>query len=424
MIAPYFLPRRRVGSLRPYKFAIHLRDYGWEPHILTIAADGQLTSQEQQLLQNISVYELKPPFDRTDRSGSQQTKPKSKKPKASFSIADWIDKHFPVDTWWPFFRLKFGEIKRIAAEINPDALWSTGDPWSAHWVGKKLSTLYPDIFWMADFRDPWTVSKTNLKKRSAFASAVDRRVERNWIQKASMLSFTTNNTQELYQEHYSELNLQTTTIYNAFDRKLFNNVDEESADLNFDREKLNIVFFGRFRRLSPARPVIDILSELTSKNPSAAEKISVHSFGPFSDSDGTYLVEKGLENCFDTHEPVPVEQALQVLKQADILLLSTNLERKAIIPAKLWDYLAAERPILSIAPNPEIKKILDQTGTGRQYPPQKTEKLADILNKCIIAKKKGKALPIPFASDQQKIDQYSAKSATAKLVNILEQHTG
>ncbi|MDZ7682579.1 MAG: hypothetical protein U5J63_12930 [Fodinibius sp.] len=26
MVAPYFLPRRRVGALRPFKFAIHLRE--------------------------------------------------------------------------------------------------------------------------------------------------------------------------------------------------------------------------------------------------------------------------------------------------------------------------------------------------------------------------------------------------------------
>jgi glycosyltransferase involved in cell wall biosynthesis len=423
IIAPYFLPRRRVGALRPYKFAIHLRDYGWNPHVLTIASDGQLTPKEQKLLQDISVYNLKPPFDRTGGSGGQRTKLNNIKQENNF-IADWIDKHFPVDTWLPFFRFKFGEIKQIASKVNPDAFWSTGDPWSAHWVGKKLSSLYPDTFWMADFRDPWTVSETNLKKRSVFASAVDRKMERNWIQKASMLSFTTKSTRELYEEHYSELNIKTTTIYNAFDRELFNTGGEKAVDLNFDAEKLNIIFFGRFRRLSTAKPIIDILSELKSIAPSAVEKISVHSFGPLTDSDRIYLSEKGVENCFEIQEPVPVEQGLQVLQQADILFLSTNPGRTAIIPAKLWDYLAAERPILSIAPNPEIEQILKQTGSGVQYSSQNPKEVAELLKRCVTGKENGQDLPIPFALDKSKIGQYSAKSATAKLANILDQHTG
>lgn len=422
MVAPYFLPRRRVGSLRPFKFAIHLREQGWQPHILTIASDGQLTSKEENLLQDISVYSLKPPFDRTGQSGSQQKKLNNKNQKSNL-LVDWIDKHFPVDTWWPFFRFKFGEIKEITRKLAPDAIWSTGDPWSAHWVGKKLSSLHPDVFWMADFRDPWTLSETNLKERSAFASAVDRRIEQNWIKKASMISFTTDRTRELYEEYYSGLDIQTTTIYNAFDRELFNNAEEEPVDLNFDSEKLNVVFFGRFRRLSSAKLVGDVLAELKLMNPSAVEKIRIHSFGALTDSDIAYLSEKGVQDCFEIQEPVPVEEGLQVLKQADILLLSTNPERTAIIPAKLWDYLIAGRPILSIAPNSEIENILEQTGTGRQYPYQNTEEIAEILKNCIRAKQNGKGLPIPFLPDQQKIDQYSAKSATAYLANILDQHS-
>lgn len=424
MIAPYFLPRRRVGSLRPFKFAIHLKDYGWKPHVLTIASEGKLTEKEQELLQDIQVYNLKPPFDRTGRSGSQQTKSKKRSRDSNFAIADWIDKHFPVDTWWPFFGFKFGEIKRIAAEINPDAIWSTGDPWSAHWVGKKLSTQLSDKFWMADFRDPWTLSETNLKKRSAFASAIDRSIERKWIRQASMLSFTTAQTRKLYEEHYADLNLPTTTIYNAFDRDLFNNSDEEPVDMNFDPEKLNLIFFGRFRRLSRAKPVIDILSELKSQNPAAAGRISVHSFGPLTNSDSSYVSEKGVEECFEIQEPVPAEQGLQVLQQADILLLSTNPGRTSIIPAKLWDYLAAKRPILSIAPNPEIDQILEQTGTGVQYSPQNPAKVSEVLKNCLTSKEQGRALPIPFAPDQQEIDRYSAEAATQKLATILEQHTG
>lgn len=425
MVAPYFLPRRRVGALRPFKFAIHLRDFGWEPHIITIASDGELTAKEQLLLEDIPIYPLRPPFDRTGKSGSQLEKNDSaNKGEATFSVGDWIDKHFPVDTWLPFFMSKRGEIKKIATQVQPDAIWSTGDPWSAHWVGKEISSLLPDRFWMADFRDPWTLSETNLKQRSSFALAADRKIERRWIQKPSMLSFTSNSTRELYKAYYADLDLCTTTIYNAFDRSLFNtSEDDAKPDLNMDPQHLNLIFFGRFRRLSPAKPIIDILAE-GKRSDSWRDKIRVHSFGSLDESDRKYASEKGVKHCFVSHDPVPVEQGLHVLQQADLLLLSTNPTRTDIIPAKLWDYLAAGRPILSIAPNPEIRQILGETGAGVQFEYHQKEKVAEILQGCWAAKKEGRDLPIPFAGDQKKIDRYSAKSATEKLANILDQHTG
>lgn len=51
--------------MRPFRFAIHLREYGWEPTVLTIAAPGQeLTDKEAALLRDVSVLSVKPPFDR------------------------------------------------------------------------------------------------------------------------------------------------------------------------------------------------------------------------------------------------------------------------------------------------------------------------------------------------------------------------
>jgi hypothetical protein len=287
-------------------------------------------------------------------------------------------------------------------------------------VGKKISSMDPDLFWMADFRDPWTLSDTNLKRRSTFASRVDAKVERSLIQQASMLSFTTNSTRKLYENHYSDLNLSTTTIYNAFDRKLFEDSTKSAPDLKMDPEKLNLIFFGGFRRLSPAAPIIEILANMKTRAPELVTNIRVHSFGTLSDDDLSKVQEDGLSDCFVSHPPVPVEQGLQVLKQADLQLLSTSPQRKDIIPAKLWDYLAAERPILSIAPNEEIEEILQKTKTGVQYKPDNVQAVSKLLEDCLEAKRKGNAMPISCSHDRRQVDQYNARAATQKLSQILD----
>ena len=65
--------------MRPFRFAIHLREFGWEPTILTIASPGaQLTDKEAHLLKDIRVLSITSPIDRTFRSESQLGPPSGK----------------------------------------------------------------------------------------------------------------------------------------------------------------------------------------------------------------------------------------------------------------------------------------------------------------------------------------------------------
>ena len=81
MIAPYFIPRRRVGALRPFKFAIHLQSYGYQPVILTIASpESTFTKLEKEVLKNIPIIEIEPPFDRTNPKKNNHSKEKKDSP--------------------------------------------------------------------------------------------------------------------------------------------------------------------------------------------------------------------------------------------------------------------------------------------------------------------------------------------------------
>jgi hypothetical protein len=63
------------------------------------------------------------------------------------------------------------------------------------------------------------------------------------------------------------------------------------------------------------------------------------------------------------------------LEQASILLLSSHPDRDDIIPAKLWDYLPASPPILSLGSSLDVQKILHDTGQGSQFDSRKDDQL-------------------------------------------------
>lgn len=423
LLAPYFLPRRRVGVWRPFKFAIHLKEFGWKPHIVIIKAEGTLTDKEQQLLADVSVYSIPPPFDFTDKSESSRSIPdktSSKERKGTDQLsaaAKFVDRHFPVDTWLPLFMLKQRYVKQVISNINPALIWSTGDPWSSHWLARQMAAKF-QLPWIADFRDPWTLGEVNLKERSGFSSFFDRYLEKQVVKNASLLTFTAKATETLYREYYHKYNFEAATIYNSFDPALYERFDNEKE--LFDSSFLNVIFFGSFRSRCPAESFIEVLKKIGQYAKEEAKRIRMYSFGPLNKSDKEKAKGAGVLNQFRQLDPIPPEKALQYLKNADVLWLNTKTELKNVVSAKLWDYLATQKPVISLSSNDETAKILNETGTGIQFKTEQTEKAANVLKECLRYKKKGQeTTSIPFFNpDKKRIASFNSYHSTRRLVKL------
>jgi glycosyltransferase involved in cell wall biosynthesis len=496
LIAPYFIPRRRVGALRPFKFAIHLSSLGYKPVVLTIGHQpDQLTSKERKMLQSIEILSIESPFDRTSTSdrksasdqasaserastlgrvsvsdhlstsgristsdrtsvldqtsvsghsspsdrtsmsdhtstpdrtsassriSTPQNGEKHSKKKKQFGdkILSWIDRHCPIDTWIFLFLLRWGWIKRVTVASKPDLIMATGDPWSGLWLGQKLSKRLKVPF-IADFRDPWTLGNQRLRARSSFSNGVDRVIEKSVLDHADHVIFTSGQTQQLYSEEYQIPAEKISVIYNSFEPDLMSN----SRSMNIpemDPEKLNILFLGRFRRLSSPSVILDVLKEIKSSHPARLNQIRIHSFGEPDQEELEKIQRTGFSAQFLIHPPVEPELSLQVMNSADQLLLSTSRQRSEIIPAKLWDYLFSDAPILSIVPNPEVGEIIKKMDAGVHFEPENLKGISDCILGADQQKQSETDRILPNKKDSDGIMKYTSKAATEKLVAIFD----
>ena len=418
--------------MRPFRFAIHLREFGWEPTVMTIPfPGGRLTDKEAHLLRDVRVLSIASPVDRTFRSESQLGAPTGREGRSrQRAPAPWIaalDRQFPIDTWLPLFAAKFRTMLRQVAEVDPQVIWATGNPWSGlvagQWLSKRLGVPY-----IADFRDPWTLSEARTRPKWGWVQRIDRYAERRVVEGADMLMFTTGRLADAYRERYARLAPDVVVIKNSFAPDVFD--DPISVAGRFRQEDartdssnmLRIGFFGRFRATSSAAPIMDALVELRKEQASLAQRVRIHSFGPLSEADAARARAYGLEEQFVCEEVVPLERALSTLRRFDMLLVIADPHPRHVLPAKIFEYLVVGRPILSLSPNLEAEDMVRRTGTGVQI--QDTASAVRLLTECLHARDAGRPLPISFDPKSEEIMRHDARTTTRQFARTLDALAG
>ena len=111
-------------------------------------------------------------------------------------------------------------------------------------------------------------------------------------------------------------------------------------------------------------------------------------------------------------------EALEEMNKSNILLI-TNFNKetsKGIIPGKLFEYLATKKQIISFGPKEgDVSKIIEETQTGVHFTYGEMEEVKIFIWEQYQNWRQGISI-----FRQEKIQQYSRKSLTNKLVQILE----
>jgi hypothetical protein len=410
IIAPYFPPRARVGAQRPLKFVRHLPAQGFLPAVVSLDSDEP--SEDGVLPEGLRHLRLHPLFERSRaRAGTAQ---------ASGSVlAARLDALIPIDSWWSVLMAQLPRVLRFARDFAPDVIWSTADPWSSHALGLRVARAL-GLPWVADFRDPWTLCQVRGRARPRLVRAFDACVERSYLEAASAVTFTAACTTQRYAAAYPGLKERLFTLENCFDERLYHGDSgaAQSACAVAPGAALSLMFFGRFRALSSAARIIQLLAHLRQRHPDAAD-VRVRCVHGLDAVDRARAAALGVDDAFEAISGVPVSECLHVLRQSDIALLSTEPGRDEIIPAKLFDYLAAGRPILALADNPDSAAILRATGLGQQFASAQLDAAADALAACVRAKRAGAPLPLSSGHDPRRTQAFSASASSARLAELL-----
>jgi LmbE family N-acetylglucosaminyl deacetylase len=340
LIAAYLYPPANVVSAhRPAGLRRAFVSAGIRTTVLTSEISGSYDDDREQRI--IRAGDLRTRFHTQYqtlvgyREGTLDTRARPRR---------WTNYIVPDPTALAWFPQALVHLLRLIRHDRPDVVVTTSGPESTHLLGLVASHF--GIRWVADYRDGWLRDV----RHPALLRPVDRALEQR-IARGSTIVTAVNDAiaAEVEQRH----GVRAFTISNGFDRAAVAGASDERKTLDPDR--FSLVHTGSLaidadetviRRGSHTRAFLDALTLLLAEAPELSSRLELVVAGPTSDTEREVLVQGDLRKIVRVLGLLPRERALGLQQAADGLLLIPG--GPAATTAKIFEYLAARRPIFAV----------------------------------------------------------------------------
>ena len=323
------------GVQRTLAFSRYLLDLGWEPIVLTISPCAYERTDEGQL-QDIPEGVV------VERALGLDV-------ARHFALAgryfDWMALPDRWNSWWVAAVISG---RRLIKEFQPDVIWSTYPIATAHCIASSLSRMY-GLPWVADFRDSMV---DDVYPAPGIRRKIFKRLESRTLRQASAAVFTTPGTLEMYQARYPDVETEKLkVIQNGYDESVFSGLRPSVADPESKRSRPRVLVHSGLLYSSERDPscffqAISILSARGDISPDTL-RIVLRASGEEARHQ-SMIDELGIDGIVKLEPPVSYRDALLEMMNADGLLLFQAENCDHQIPAKLYEYLRARKPVFSM----------------------------------------------------------------------------
>ncbi len=434
IISYYWPPSGGSGVQRWVKFAKYLPSSGWQPVIYT-PENPELTATDKTLGAEIPPEaeiikrHIAEPYDlyrklmgkgsSTDlktltANESDEVNPingqkKSFKKKLSLFIRGNFFIPDPRVMWlYPSVRF----LKKYLKKNPVDAIITTGPPQSMHLIGLKLSRA-TGVPWIADFRDPWTkMFYFKHLRLTEWAKKKHHKLEQAVLDGATRVISVSPMVQE---EFKAMTRTPVELITNGFDESDFR--QEFEGDENF-----NITHTGLFASDGNPETLWKVLSDKCKEDEEFRRALRIRLVGKTDKEITDSIISAGLKENLRDFGYQNHDMAVREQKNASVLILPLRKEPeyRAVLPGKLFEYLASRRPILGIGQTDgAMAGIVRDAGAGIVYDWDEEKKIRKWMDFCWEEFKNNE-----LHDNAGDISAYTRRNLTKRLVALLEEVTG
>ena len=433
IISYYWPPTGGSGVQRWVKFAKYLPSEGWQPVIYTpenpeqLAVDESLAAEvpaEAEVIQThiTEPYELYKKF--LLKSGhtkeAVEVNPVNAQNKTFVQkAAMWVRGNlFRPDPRCMWIRPSVKFLKQYLEEHPVDLIVSTGPPQSMHIIGMKLARE-TGLPWIADFRDPWT--KIFYFKHLSMTRATERwhkRMEKKVLDEASVVVAVSPLVQ---QEFQNMTQTPVELITNGFDECDFEPDRKARLAAGGPDKDFIITHTGLFAADGNPTMLWKVLAAKCSQDAEFRKHLRIRFVGKTDDAIMEAVRAEGLDKHLTDMGYQPHAVAIREQRQASLLILPLRKEPeyKAVLPGKLFEYLASWRPVLGIGqPDGAMSMILNTTKTGVVLNWEDETSITRYIDLCWQNHLKGS-----LTVDDADISQFTRRNLTRRMAELFDRLT-
>ncbi len=391
-----FPPVGGVGVLRVTKFVKYLPEFGWTSSVLTVA-NPSVPLFDESLLSDIPDdtvirraqtwepgYGFKSDMSTASSGSGASTNWKSRLKQS----VKWVGKVLlqpEAQILWYANAVKEGV--RLLNEVPHDVIVGTGPPFTNLLVAAALSRK-SGVPLVLDYRDEWVINSQHLenKVQGRGAQRIQKTMQARADRAAAAIVATTPSSAAAIEQlaRAAGSRAQATHIYNGFDTTDFNRDDGsiDRTDYGHGVNRFRLSFAGTLWKLTSIEPFVAGVRRLCERFPVLAEQLEIVIAGRRAGQQDDVIEELQQLPCKTVRLGyLEHGDAVRLMQTSDslLLLLSDLPHADRVISSKVFEYMAAKKPVFAITPDGDQRDVLLQHPGATICAPGDAEGIAEAL---------------------------------------------
>ena len=254
-------------------------------------------------------------------------------------------------SWAP---MALAAARRSLRERPADCVITSSPNESTHLIGLALRRL--GHAWIADLRDGWTFERFLPEFPTRAQRSLNRALERRALTGADAVMAAT---EPIAADLRARLGIDVAYVPNAWDPDLDAGIGAPDPPGGHGLELVHTGKLSGGWGRDP-RPLLNGVRRLLDERPGS---VRLRLAGRLDEEDSRVIAEAGLGDAVEHVGQLGRAEAVRLQRGAGVLLLVTS-RHSGEATGKLFEYLAAGRPILAVGGINEAARIVGETGTG------------------------------------------------------------